>query len=144
MRLLILESMNQRLFSPSVSSVTEGIQVSVRTTWLREESDPERDHYVFAYEITITNQSPYTVQLLRRTWHIQDAIGRKRMVKGEGVVGQKPVLAPGQAHTYVSGCNFQEPVGQMKGHFVFLRNADKGEFEVRIPNFLMELPALLN
>lgn len=136
--------MNQRLFSEIVSAVTEGIRVSVRTTWLSEESDPDRDHYVFAYEITITNESPYSVQLLRRKWHIIDAIGRRRMVSGEGVVGQKPLLAPGASHTYVSGTNFQEPIGQMHGHFTMIRTADKGEFHVRIPAFTMVLPCMLN
>lgn len=136
--------MNERMFSELYSSITQGIRVNVRTAWLKEESDPDADHYVFAYQVEIVNESPYAIQLLRRKWHITDAIGRKRMVSGEGIVGRKPVIQPGEAHTYVSGCNFQEPVGQMVGYYSMVRLADKSEFQVRIPAFTMIVPWLLN
>ncbi|HEX2900910.1 MAG TPA: Co2+/Mg2+ efflux protein ApaG, partial [Bacteroidia bacterium] len=102
------------------------------------------DHFVFAYRIIITNESAHTVQLLRRQWLITDALGRKRKVEGDGVVGLQPILAPGQTHEYVSGCDFKTPIGQMKGHYVMVRRDNHQEFKVRIPKFTMATHVALN
>lgn len=132
------------LYSELATAVTEGIRVSVRSAYVREESSPDHEHYVFAYHVQIINESPYKVQLLRRKWEILDALGRKREVSGEGVIGQQPLLAPGQVHEYISGCNFGTPIGQMQGHYFMIRNVDQAEFPVRIPRFTMVVPFTLN
>ena len=85
-----------------VTEITQGIKVSVETEYQPSYSSPSQYHYVFTYRITIENQSEFTIQLLRRHWHIYDAGFNKREVEGEGVVGQQPVLEPGQTHQYVS------------------------------------------
>lgn len=132
------------MFSETVSTVTNGVRVSVRTTYLKEESSPLHDHYVFAYQVRIYNESPYRIKLMRRKWFITDGLGRKRMVSGEGVIGKQPELAPGEMHEYVSGCNFETPIGKMEGYYSMLRTADQSDFKVRIPSFTMVLPFSLN
>ena len=132
------------MFSDKFSKVTEGIRVNVRSAYLREESLPLQEHYVFAYQVQIINESPYRVQLLRRKWVITDGVGMKRVVNGEGVIGQQPVLNPGETHEYISGCDFHTPAGKMEGYYYFIRSADDSEFRVRIPQFTMFVPYLLN
>lgn len=132
------------MFSEVVSSRTAGVVVTVQTVFIPEQSNPGQDHYMFAYRITITNESDHTVQLLRRQWLITDATGQKRKVEGDGVVGQQPVLAPGQSHEYMSGCDFRTPIGQMQGHYVMVRRDTRQEFKVRIPKFVMAYAAALN
>ena len=132
------------MFSERSSKITEGIRVNVRSAYLREESLPEQEHYVFAYQVQIINESPYRVQLMRRKWVITDGVGFKRKVDGDGVIGQQPVLNPGESHEYISGCNFDIPVGKMEGWYYFVRSVDGSEFKVRIPQFTMFVPYLLN
>ena len=131
------------MFSNNTSIRTEGVLVSVRTAYVTAQSNPRLDHYVFAYKILIRNESDTTVQLLRRQWFIKDATGKTQVVDGEGVVGQKPVLAPGESHEYMSGCDFGTPIGQMHGHYFMVR-PDGTEFKVRIPKFTMVHPSILN
>jgi ApaG protein len=90
-----------------IAEITQGIKVTVETEYQPSYSSPSQYHYVFTYRITIENQSDFTIQLLRRHWHIHDAGFITREVEGEGVVGQQPVLEPGQSHQYVSGCNLK-------------------------------------
>ncbi|MEM0996324.1 MAG: Co2+/Mg2+ efflux protein ApaG [Bacteroidota bacterium] len=132
------------MFSDIQSIKTDGVLVSVRTTYVVEQSSPHLDNYVFAYKIQIVNESSATVQLLRRRWVITDALGDKRVVEGDGVIGQQPTLAPGESHEYISGCDFSTPIGQMEGHYTMQRLLDDSEFEVRIPRFSMVAPFLLN
>lgn len=132
------------MFSEIVSSRTEDVIVSVQTTYVPGQSSPHQEHYMFAYRIRITNDSSETVQLLRRQWLITDAYGTKRRVEGDGVVGQQPILAPGQSHEYVSGCDFRTPIGQMRGYYVMARLDNHAEFKVRIPTFVMVYPLALN
>jgi ApaG protein len=132
------------MFSEVVSSRTRDVIVSVQTAYVPAQSSPGSDHYVFAYRISITNESRDTVQLLRREWHITDAYGRKRHVEGDGVVGLQPVLPPGHTHEYVSGCDFQTPVGQMHGHYEMVDLVSKVAFKVKIPTFTMATPLILN
>ncbi|GAB4421847.1 MAG: Co2+/Mg2+ efflux protein ApaG [Bacteroidia bacterium] len=126
------------------SCITEGIRVNVHTTYVPDESSPKHKHFVFAYMIEITNESPYPVQLRSRVWHIVDALGGRRHVEGEGVVGEQPVIAPGERYSYVSGSHFPTPIGQMKGHYRMQRLVDGGQLEVAIPAFTMTVPCLLN
>ena len=107
-----------------VTEITEGIKVSVETEYQPEYSSPSQYHYVFTYRITIENESENTIQLLRRHWFIHDANTIIREVEGEGVVGQQPVLEPGQDHKYVSGCNLKSGIGKMKGTYLFERIVD--------------------
>lgn len=131
------------MFSEITSTKTEGVVVSVRTAYVQDQSSRQLEHFVFAYKITIHNESDSTVQLLRRKWFIKDALGRVHTVAGEGVVGQKPILLPGESHEYMSGCDFRTPIGQMYGHYVMVRT-DGTEFKVRIPKFTMIAPFVLN
>ncbi len=134
------------MFSEVVSSRTEDVVVSVQTAYLPAQSNPSTEHYMFIYRVRITNESDINIQLVSRQWFITDAYGRKRKVEGEGVVGEQPVLAPGESHTYVSGCDFKTPIGQMKGFFNMMRcgQGPNPYFNVRIPTFSMCLPSILN
>jgi ApaG protein len=134
----------QPMFSAIVLSRTEDVVVSVQSAYLPAQSVPLSDHYMFAYRVRITNESDQSVQLMSRQWLIMDAHGRKRKVEGEGVVGLQPILAPGESHEYISGCDFKTPIGQMKGYFFMRRRIDNSEFKVRIPTFSMATLAALN
>lgn len=126
------------------TTTTQGVTVSVTTSYLPDYSSPTQDHYVFAYRITIRNDSAQTVKLLRRHWHIYDANGTVREVEGEGVVGQQPVLEPGESHHYVSGCNLKTGLGKMTGNYQMERLADGRLFQVQIPEFTLVVPYRLN
>lgn len=127
-----------------ITEITQGIRVSVETEYQPSYSSPSQYHYVFTYRITIENQSEYTIQLLRRHWHIHDAGFASREVEGEGVVGQQPVLEPGQSHQYVSGCNLKSGIGQMLGYYHMERIVDGVKFRVLVPEFTMVAPLRLN
>jgi ApaG protein len=107
-----------------VTEKTQGIKVSVETEYQPAYSSPSQYHYVFTYRITIENQSEYTIQLMRRHWHIYDAGFLVREVEGEGVVGQQPILEPGQTHQYISGCNLKSGMGKMTGTYLMERIMD--------------------
>ena len=127
-----------------VTAVTEGIKVSVKTEYQSEYSSPLQAHFVFTYRITIENASEYTIQLLRRHWLIYDSNGSVREVEGEGVVGQQPVLEPGEIHEYVSGCNLRSSMGKMVGTYLIERVMDGKRLRVAIPEFMMVVPYKLN
>ena len=127
-----------------VTEVTQGIRVTVETEYQPGYSSPSQYHYVFTYRITIENRSENTIQLQRRHWHVHDAGFSKREVEGDGVVGQQPVLEPGQSHQYVSGCNLKSGIGKMIGTFLMERVVDGAKFEVNIPEFTMVAPIRLN
>jgi ApaG protein len=127
-----------------ITEITQGIKVSVETEYQPSYSSPSQFHYVFTYRITIENQSEFTIQLLRRHWHIYDAGFTPREVEGEGVVGQQPVLEPGQNHHYVSGCNLKSGIGKMVGTYQMERIVDGVKFEVVVPEFTMVAPLRLN
>ncbi|GGE94210.1 Co2+/Mg2+ efflux protein ApaG [Hymenobacter cavernae] len=126
------------------TTTTQGVTVSVTTNYLPDYSSPSQEHYVFAYKIDIRNNSEYTVKLLRRHWHIHDANGVVREVEGEGVVGQQPVLEPGDSHQYVSGCNLKSGLGKMCGTYQMERLVDGRSFMVEIPEFTLVVPYRLN
>ena len=126
------------------STKTKGVLVSVWAAFVAEQSSPNLDHFMFAYQITIANESRETVQLLRRRWEITDGYGFKRIIEGDGVIGQQPILKPGEEHEYISGCDFDSPIGQMTGHYTMVRLRDGAEFDVAIPKFVMAEPSTLN
>jgi ApaG protein len=118
-----------------VTAITKGIQVSVETTYQPDFSNPQQHHYVFTYKVRIENKSNHTVQLLRRRWEIFDAAEIRKIVEGDGVVGQQPILEPGETHTYVSGCNLKSGMGKMRGSFTLEKLRDGQLWEVVIPEF---------
>lgn len=119
------------------------IQVSALTAWLAEQSEPERNRFVFAYTITIENLGSVTAQLISRHWLITDAHGKVQEVRGEGVVGEQPVLPPGGSYQYTSGAVLETPVGTMQGSYRMV--ADDGhDFDAEIPTFRLAVPNVLN
>lgn len=118
-----------------IKESTCGITVWVECEYQAEYSNPANMHYMFAYRITIKNDSDYTIQLLSRHWDIFDSLGEYKCVEGEGVVGQQPILAPGESHQYVSGCNLKTEMGYMQGYYTMVRQLDGQEFRVKIPRF---------
>ena len=113
---------------------TEGIRISVRPLYLAEQSIPAVRRYVFAYFIRIENVSQRTVQLLSRHWYIHDSAGEDYQVVGEGVVGQQPVLHPGDTHEYNSFCILKSTNGTMEGSYHFTCSDDT-QFDANIPRF---------
>jgi len=123
---------------------TAGIKVSVESFYQENDSHPLASHYFFAYRITIFNASDYTVQLKKRHWYIFDSNGMKSEEEGDGVVGEQPILAPGQSYQYVSGCNLSTTIGKMHGVYQMERTIDGELFNVTVPEFLMIVPSKLN
>lgn len=125
--------------------------VTVVTTYLPGHSKPELDQYAFAYTITISNESDVPVQLLSRHWIITDADSSVQEVRGEGVVGEQPLIPPGKSFRYTSGATLANPVGCMEGSYTMVRrNSDEqassadGHFEVPIPAFSLHTPTALH
>ena len=118
---------------------TRNIRVAVKPAFLDDQSDPEEDQYLWSYTVTIENNGPETVQLISRYWHITDGDGRVQEVRGPGVVGAQPVLAPGQVFQYTSGCPLPTASGFMTGRYQ-MRSASGEAFEAEIPAFILESP----
>lgn len=118
---------------------TRDIRISVNPVFLDEQSAPDRNHYVWAYRVSIENQSDETVQLVNRHWRITDKYGRLHEVKGAGVVGEQPVLKPGESYDYTSGCPLETPSGIMVGSYE-MRTPDGDSFWAEIPAFSLDSP----
>jgi ApaG protein len=116
---------------------TDGIRISVRPVYLPERSQPLRGQFVFAYFVRIENVGAQSAQLRSRRWLIHDSIGEETVVEGEGVVGEQPILAPGQVHEYQSFCVLKSAQGYMEGEYRFLQ-ADGTGFAADIPRFHLE------
>ncbi|CAN7663483.1 Co2+/Mg2+ efflux protein ApaG [Variovorax sp. LjRoot290] len=113
------------------------MNVQVEPRYLPDQSSPEDRVYTFAYTVTVTNTGKEAAQLISRHWLINDASGHTQEVKGLGVIGQQPLLAPGQSFRYTSGCRLQGPSGTMHGSYFFV--TERGErFDVPIPMFVLE------
>ena len=119
------------------------IQVLVETEYLPEQSDEAEDRFVFAYHITIRNAGNVPAQLISRHWIITDADGEVQEVKGLGVVGHQPLLAPGQEFEYTSGCALTTAVGTMRGSY-HMTAEDGTQFEAEIPEFVLSMPRMLH
>ncbi|RTL52533.1 MAG: Co2+/Mg2+ efflux protein ApaG [Bradyrhizobiaceae bacterium] len=120
-------------------AVTHQIEVTVEPQFLPERSAPEKQQYFWAYTINIVNNSGETVQLKTRHWIITDETGHRQEVRGEGVIGEQPVLAPGENFEYTSGVPLTTPSGFMSGHYQMVN--DRGErFEIDIPLFSLDTP----
>ncbi len=122
------------------TATTKGVRVSVRSFYLTDQSKPDEHRFVWAYRVRIENQGEATVQLLKRTWLITDAAGRTKRVHGDGVIGQTPVLAPGQSFEYTSGTPLETPSGFMQGLYHMLDQATGTQFDVTVPAFSLDSP----
>ncbi|MGH6787516.1 MAG: Co2+/Mg2+ efflux protein ApaG [Novosphingobium sp.] len=122
------------------AAMTDGLTVRVAVNFLPEQSRIEAGKWFWVYHIRIENGSDRTVQLLTRHWRITDGRGMVNLVEGEGVVGEQPILHPGQSHDYVSGCPLTTPHGSMEGHYTF-RGEDGEAIEAAIPFFPLAAPA---
>jgi ApaG protein len=121
------------------SSVTRGIRVSVEPVYLADRSEPDEQRFFWAYTVEIANGGAVPVQILARHWIITDATGRREEVRGIGVVGEQPVIAPGASFKYTSGCPLTTPSGTMVGTYQAI--GDDGEvFAVTIPAFSLDIP----
>lgn len=121
-------------------STTRNIKVAVRPQYLAEQSKPNDSYFVWAYTIVIENVGEEAVKLRTRYWHITDAAGRVQEVRGEGVVGEQPVIKPGESFQYTSGAPLATPSGFMSGSYQM--ETDNGQpFEVEIPAFSLDKPA---
>lgn len=120
--------------------VTKDIKVTAMPMYLEDQSDPEEEHYVWAYTIQIENHGDQTVQLLNRTWHITDATGQLQEVQGPGVVGEQPVLQPGDVFQYTSGTVLNTSSGMMVGTYEMLELEAGTSFNIDIPAFSLDSP----
>lgn len=118
---------------------TRAIEITVKPFYLEEQSEPDDGHFVFAYHIRIRNNGRKTVQLLNRHWQITDGRGRTQEVRGPGVVGEQPVLQPGEAFEYTSGCPLNTSTGIMVGSYE-METPDGERFDVDIPAFSLDSP----
>jgi ApaG protein len=118
---------------------TRHICIQVEPHFLEHQSEPEDGKYVWSYTITVRNLGPETVKLLTRHWVITDSLGRKQEVRGEGVVGEQPVLPPGTQFQYTSGCPLATPSGMMQGSYGMINDKDQ-PFDVAIPAFSLDSP----
>jgi ApaG protein len=117
--------------------------VTVRTQYLEDQSNPDASQYVFAYAVTIKNTGSVTAQLISRRWRITDANDHVQEVRGLGVVGHQPLLAPGEQFEYTSGTSLATPQGTMRGEY-FCVAEDGEQFESKIPEFVLSLPRTLH
>ena len=125
------------------AAMTQGVTVRVVVNFLPEQSRVDARKWFWIYHIRIENESDSQIQLLTRHWRITDGRGVVNFVDGDGVVGEQPTLAPGEAHDYVSGCPLGTPSGSMEGHYT-MRREDGVLFDVQIPYFPLAAPATAN
>lgn len=127
------------LLFPNVAT-TKGISVRVSVSFLAEQSAPANGRWFWSYHVRIENGSKRSVQLLSRSWHILDGRGTLHEVRGEGVVGEMPLIAPGASFDYVSGCPLNTPTGSMSGSYHMI-DENGAAFDVAIPRFALVGPA---
>jgi ApaG protein len=127
-----------------IEQITKGIKISVKTKYNGTSYRNNKLYYIFAYFITIENKSSETVQLTDRFWKIYDSLNNTEIIKGEGVVGQTPVLKPNDNYTYNSGCFLESPIGAMKGFYTMINCSTLEQFKVIIPTFQLTTPILSN
>ena len=119
------------------------IQVDVQTRYIEDQSNPEQNYYVFAYTITIQNKGDQTAQLLSRHWVITDSNHKVQEVRGDGVIGEQPVLKPGEQFVYTSGTRLETSVGTMKGSYQ-MKADDGSQFDAAVDEFVLSTPRVLH
>jgi ApaG protein len=127
-----------------VTQITRGIKISVLTSFEGTFFKNYKINFAFSYQITIENHSKDSVQLISRHWEIFDALNDLEIVDGEGVIGKKPVIKPGESHVYSSGCLLSSPFGAMIGHFNMVNFTTTRNFRVIVPSFRLSAPYALN
>lgn len=127
-----------------VTQITQGIKITVLTSFEGTYFKNYRLHFAFSYQITIENHSKDSVQLITRHWEISDSLNNKEVIDGEGVIGKKPVLKPGESHVYSSGCLLSSSFGAMKGYFNMVNFTSTRNFRVAVPIFKLSAPFALN
>lgn len=120
-------------------TTTHDIKVSVEPVFLDDQSSPEDSHFVWAYSVKIENSSAKQVQLINRHWKITDSQGRSQEVRGTGVVGEQPILKPGEVFEYTSGTPLPTPSGFMHGAYE-METTEGDHFEIQIPAFSLDSP----
>ena len=121
------------------SKITNKISITVTPYYLEDQSEPDDNHYVWAYQITINNLGEEIVQLKKRHWKIMDSNGKKQEVDGQGVVGEQPILKPGEKFEYTSGAPLSTPSGFMEGHYE-METKNGLKFDANIPLFSLDSP----
>jgi ApaG protein len=129
--------------APLSDAITRNVRVEVLARYSAENSQPSQGKWVFQYTVRITNQGTETVQLISRHWIITDATDQVNEVKGDGVVGHQPVLAPGESFKYSSWCPLETPFGTMRGTYQMV-SADGSEFDAEIAPFALRAPFTVN
>lgn len=124
-------------------TTTRGVRIQVASFYVEEKSEPQASYYFFAYRVRISNGGSETVQLMSREWIITDSDGNAEVVRGPGVVGEQPVLAPGASFDYTSFAPLRTPVGSMHGSYT-MRLPDGETFDARIDPFTLEVPGSVN
>ena len=124
-------------------AATDGVEVTVRVGYVESQSSPEEQRYFFAYEVTIENVGEISAKLVSRHWIIADGTGEEREVRGPGVVGEQPLLTPGELFSYTSYCPIDTPVGSMRGSFRMVRE-DGSSFDAKVAPFTLAVPHALN
>jgi ApaG protein len=119
------------------------IDVQAKPNYIAAQSDPEQDRYVFSYTITIQNTGNIPARLMTRHWVITNANGEVQEVKGDGVVGEQPLLRPGEGYQYTSGTIMETPVGSMRGSYQMVAE-DGTQFDAEIPTFTLAVPGSIN
>lgn len=127
-----------------VQQITRGIKISVETTFEGTFYKNHKMHFSYGYKITIENQSKDSVQLMERHWLIKDSLNHSETVDGEGVIGKKPVLKPGESHTYISGCLLKSSFGSMAGYYRMVNFTTTRKFKVKVPSFKLSAPFAIN
>lgn len=128
---------------PKSDATTRGIRVQVESEYLEDQSSPADNHFMFGYHVQITNMGTEPVQLISRHWIITDANSRREEVKGSGVIGEQPVIRPGQTYRYSSFCPLKTPVGSMYGTYQMISETGDG-FEAVIAPFTLAVPDIIN
>ena len=125
--------------TPAYEAETDGVLVRVRPSYLAGQSDPDGGRWVWAYQVEIVNLTATPLQLMARRWVITDGQGRVEEVRGAGVVGEQPVIKPGDSYSYASGCPLGTPTGSMVGGY-YMTDASGRSFEAAIPAFSHDVP----
>ncbi len=126
------------------TALTSGINISIDCSYEDRFSNPENELFMFSYKIEIENKNQFPIQLLRRHWHIIDSTTQSREVDGEGVIGEQPIIMPGDTFAYRSSCDFRTDTGKMCGYYIMENLETHDTFEVEIPEFLLMVPHKLN
>ncbi len=127
-----------------VQQITSGIKISIETDFQGTFQKHNKLFYAFSYRVNIQNQSKDTVQLISRLWSIKDTLNDPETVVGEGVIGKKPVIAPGKSHSYTSGCVLHSSMGAMSGYYSMINFTTTTKFKVIIPSFKLNAPFAMN